>query len=63
MNRLPPVGTNLELIDSDEEAHDELPVAEQAAPEIAAPPSLEEQRRYPVRDRQRTQCYGIYVEH
>ena len=40
-----PVGTNLDLVDSDDDA---------AVPEIANPPAppLNEQRRYPVRDRQ-----------
>eukprot|EP00731_Ephydatia_muelleri_P011948 Em0006g842a len=58
-----PVGTNLDLVDSD----DDDPVQQEGAavPEIANPPvpPLNEQRRYPVRDRQRTQRYGTYVEH
>ena len=58
-----PVGTNLDLVDSDDD--DPVQQEEAAVPEIANPPvpPLNEQRRYPVRDRQRTQRYGIYVEH
>ena len=58
-----PVGTNLDLVDSDDD--DPVQQEEPAVPEIANPPAppLNEQRRYPVRDRQRTQRYGIYVEH
>eukprot|EP00731_Ephydatia_muelleri_P007461 Em0003g1709a len=58
-----PVGTNLDLVDSDDD--DPVQQEEAAVPEIANPPvpPLNEQRRYPVRDRQRTQRYGTYVEH
>ena len=58
-----PVGTNLDLVDSDDD--DPVQQEEAAVPEIANPPAppLNEQRRYPVRDRQRTQRNGIYVEH
>eukprot|EP00731_Ephydatia_muelleri_P035547 Em0135g2a len=49
-----PVGTNLDLVDSDDD--DPVQQEEAAVPEIASPPvpPLNEQRRYPVRDRQRT---------
>ena len=58
-----PIGTNLDLVDSDDD--DPVQQEEAAVPEIANPPvpPLNEQRRYPVRDRQHTQRYGMYVEH
>ena len=45
-----PVGTNLDLVDSDDD--DPVQQEEAAVPEIANPPvpPLNEQRRYPVRD-------------
>ena len=51
----------LDLVDSDDD--DPVQQEEAAVPEIANPPvpPLNEQRRYPVRDRQRTQRYGIYI--
>ena len=61
-----PVGMNLDLVGSDDEQHDEPVQQEEAAvPGIAIPPApvVEEQHRYPVQDRQHTQCYEIYVEH
>eukprot|EP00731_Ephydatia_muelleri_P033930 Em0042g9a len=52
-----PVGTNLDLVDSDD--NDPVQQEEAAVPEIANPPvpHLNEQCRYPVRDRQRTKNF------
>ena len=63
VDRHRPVGTNLGLLDSDDETRVEPAEPVEAAPGIVVPPPLDEQRRYPVRDRQRTQRYGVYVEH
>ena len=63
VDRHRPVGTNLGLLDSDGETRVEPAEPVEAAPGIVVLPPLDEQRRYPVRDRQRTQRYGVYVEH
>eukprot|EP00731_Ephydatia_muelleri_P039068 Em1080g2a len=62
VDRHRPVGTNLGLLDSDGETRVEPAEPVEAAPGIVVLPPLDEQRRYPVRDRQREPRSGVFYK-